>query len=157
MPERDTKAGSTPERETRMNDTLRATDKSCSPNTHRDFPRAARHGGIVLAALVLATLLLALASPISAKTARSPFLVEDIHPGNKCSEPDNLTNTNGTLLFAAADGSHGLEPWKSNGTAKSTGWVGNIAPGNAGSSPGEFVVVGKSVFVPADDGSTGVE
>jgi ELWxxDGT repeat protein len=61
------------------------------------------------------------------------------------------------LLFVAADGSHGLEPWKSNGTAKSTGWVGNVAPGNAGSNPGEFVVVGKFVFFPADDGSTGEE
>src|SRR5215211_4438663 len=118
-----------------MNDTLRATDTTRSPNPHCDFPRAARHGGIVLAALVLAALLLALASPISAQTARSPFLVENIKPGKTGSVPDGAVNFKGALFFAAADGKHGIELWRSDGTAKGTRLVEDIHLGTKSSEP----------------------
>src|SRR5262249_4080775 len=36
------------------------------------------------------------------------------------SDPCNLTNVNGTLFFAADDGVHGAELWKSDGTAAGT-------------------------------------
>jgi uncharacterized protein (TIGR03382 family) len=42
----------------------------------------------------------------------------------------------GALLFAANDGSSGLEPWLSDGTEAGTHIVADIAPGSASSSPG---------------------
>ena len=43
--------------------------------------------------------------------------------------PVSLTNVNGTLFFAANDGTHGDELWKSDGTAAGTVLVKDINPG----------------------------
>src|SRR5215218_3422086 len=141
-----------------MNDTLCATDTTRSPNPHRDFPRAARHGGIILAALVLAALLLALASPISAQTVRSPFLVENIKPGKIGSVPDGAVNFKGALFFSAADGKHGPELWRSDGTAKGTKLVEDIFPGRGSVSEVEDLAnVKNTLFFAADNGNYGNE
>ena len=42
---------------------------------------------------------------------------------------------NGTLFFAANDGMHGVELWKSDGTAAGTVLVKDINPGSGGSDP----------------------
>ena len=47
-------------------------------------------------------------------------MVKDIVPGSGGSALENLTNVNGTLYFAADDGTHGSELWKSDGTAAGT-------------------------------------
>src|SRR5207253_1263052 len=44
-------------------------------------------------------------------TASGTVLVGDINPGSASSSPSDLTNVNGTLFFAADDGSHGAELW----------------------------------------------
>jgi ELWxxDGT repeat protein len=44
------------------------------------------------------------------------------------SNPDGLTDVNGTLFFAADDGIHGREVWKSDGTATGTRLVADINP-----------------------------
>ena len=58
-------------------------------------------------------------------TAAGTVLVKDINPGSSSSYPGNLTNVNGTLFFAANDGT-GHELWKSDGTAAGTVLVKDI-------------------------------
>ena len=62
-------------------------------------------------------------------------LVKDIVPGQTSSNPNFLTNVNGTLFFVADDGLSGAELWKSGGTAIGTVRVKDINPGAAGSNP----------------------
>ena len=48
-------------------------------------------------------------------------------PGRRRLLPvSNLTNVNGTLFFTANDGTHGIELWKSDGTAAGTMMVKDI-------------------------------
>ena len=54
-------------------------------------------------------------------------------PAAASSYPGNLTNVNGTLFFAANDGTHGYELWKSDGTAAGTVLVKDINPGSGDS------------------------
>src|SRR5688572_22315687 len=49
--------------------------------------------------------------------AYGTVMIRDIFPGAGSSNPGNLTNLNGTLFFTADDGIHGIELWKSDGTA----------------------------------------
>ena len=52
---------------------------------------------------------------------------------------------------------HGLEPWRSDGTAAGTVRLGDIAPGRDASSPGPFTAVRNVVITGADDGGHGRE
>jgi RNA polymerase sigma factor (sigma-70 family) len=78
-------------------------------------------------------------------TAAGTRMVKDINPGRAGGFPNeefgNLVNVNGTLLFMADDGVHGLELWKSDGTEEGTVIVKDINPGPASSvewrRPGE--------------------
>ena len=56
-------------------------------------------------------------------------------PGTGSSYPSDLTNVNGTLFFAANDGTSGVELWKSDGTAAGTVLVKDIRPGPAARYP----------------------
>jgi ELWxxDGT repeat protein len=47
-------------------------------------------------------------------------MAKDLDPGLIGSNPQNLTNVNGTLYFTANDGAHGVGLWKSDGTAAGT-------------------------------------
>ncbi|REG31993.1 ELWxxDGT repeat protein [Archangium gephyra] len=62
----------------------------------------------------------------------------------------------GTLFFWADDDRHGLEPWKSDGTASSTVLVRDIIPTPASSNPHDFVAMGGSVFFTAEDSRNGL-
>jgi ELWxxDGT repeat protein len=68
-----------------------------------------------------------------------------------------LTAVDGLLLFAADDGEHGLEPWRSDGTAEGTRRVADISPGRDASTPGPFSLVGSTLLTGADDGEHGRE
>jgi ELWxxDGT repeat protein len=86
-------------------------------------------------------------------TAAGTTMVKDIYPGSSwvyhpdylfggqwnyepnSSIPGDLTNVNGTLFFAAQDGTHGFELWKSDGTTAGTTFVKDIFPGSIGSYP----------------------
>lgn len=69
--------------------------------------------------------------------------------------PSDLTNVGGTLFFAAADGVHGPELWKSDGTDAGTVMVKDIQPGLAGSAPGWLTNVNGTAYFAADDGTHG--
>ncbi|MEQ8667699.1 MAG: choice-of-anchor D domain-containing protein, partial [Pirellulales bacterium] len=77
--------------------------------------------------------------------------------GELSSFPRELTNVSGTLFFAANDGTHGSELWKSDGTSAGTTLVHDIRPGNFGSNPSDLVNVGGTVFFKANSGVNGDE
>jgi len=64
----------------------------------------------------------------------------------------------GRALFDADDGTHGVEPWATDGTPEGTYLVADINPGPSSSFPGEFSSCGneQALFV-ADDGVHGRE
>src|SRR5207247_222215 len=105
-------------------------------------------------------------------TAAGTTLVKDIYPGQSryynnyggwwyvpnSSNPQQLTNVNGTLFFVANDGTHGRELWKSDGTAAGTTLVKDIWSG--GGSIGylnTLTNVNGTLFFSARDGATGYE
>ena len=51
------------------------------------------------------------------------------------SDPGDLTNVNGTLFFTPTTARHGVELWKSDGTAAGTVLVKDINPGTDSSDP----------------------
>jgi ELWxxDGT repeat protein len=97
-------------------------------------------------------------------TTAGTSMVKDIYPGYfggsvypNSSNPRQLTNVNGTLYFAANDGTHGTELWKSDGTAAGTTLVSDINPGNGASYPQNLTNVNGELFFTANDGTTGAE
>src|SRR5207248_2166768 len=46
---------------------------------------------------------------------------------------------NRNVYFAAKDGKHGMEVWRSNGTVHGTGLFADLRPGPEGSNPSQFV------------------
>ena len=63
----------------------------------------------------------------------------------------------GRLIFAAADGAGGVEPWVSDGTPEGTGPLQDLYPGTPGSRPYNFVRMGDHVYFAANDGTHGLE
>ena len=61
------------------------------------------------------------------------------------------------LFFAANDGVHGWELWKTDGTATGTVLVRDIAPGPAFSRPESLTVAGGRLYFTATDGEHGLE
>jgi ELWxxDGT repeat protein len=81
-------------------------------------------------------------------------LLRDINPGPESSLSAGELNVSfaawrGWLYFPAYDGRHGVELWRSDGTAAGTGMVRDIAPGAASSQPGGFVATEGAVFFAA--------
>jgi ELWxxDGT repeat protein len=86
-------------------------------------------------------------------TAAGTVLVKDINPAMQRPYPGNpLTNLNGTLFFAADDGTHGNELWKSDGTAAGTVLVKDINATTPGSYPGDLTNVNGRLFFTANGG-----
>ncbi len=97
-------------------------------------------------------------------TADGTALVKDINPGAVGAFDAYfaaLRAVGNTVYFAADDGAHGFELWRTDGTADGTALVKDINPGEAGSlsssyDPGLTAVGGTAFFV-ADDGGHGRE
>jgi uncharacterized repeat protein (TIGR01451 family) len=64
---------------------------------------------------------------------------------------------NGTTLFQVDDGKHGMELWRTDGTAAGTSLVRDICPGVCSSLPQLMTVVGNELFFIATDGVHGTE
>jgi ELWxxDGT repeat protein len=123
--------------------------------------RSYRVAGSILGAVLAA----ASARPA---VAQSVFQVKDINPTGDAN-PSELTHVNGplfaagTLFFAANDGVHGVELWKTNGTEAATVLVKDIDGTPASSSPANLTRVSGGafsagrLFFTADDGVNGVE
>jgi len=106
-------------------------------------------------ALHMASLLAFLSS---AAVAQTPHLLKDINAGAPGSSPmDNADFLGTTMYFDANDTIHGMELWKSDGTAAGTVMVKDIVSGAAGSNIGGMKGVGSIMFFTADDGTTGSE
>lgn len=91
----------------------------------------------------------------------------DIRSGTDGANIKYLATIGGNLYFSADDGVHGVELWKSDGTAAGTGLVKDIFPGATGSSPG-FVTISSTtlssaavlndvLYFAANDGVNGAE
>jgi ELWxxDGT repeat protein len=101
------------------------------------------------------------ALPLSAQAYR----VKDINPGSGDGVEiyafeaidDEVVVVDGTLYFAADDGTNGQELWRSDGTEAGTVLVKDINPGPSSSSPRDLTRVGSVVFFRADDGGHGYE
>src|SRR5215208_5196710 len=70
------------------------------------------------------------------------------------SDPTNLFAAGDTLYFAATDGVHGQELWKSDGTAAGTVMVKDLLPGAAASDPTGFALLNGAVYFVAKPGAT---
>jgi ELWxxDGT repeat protein len=64
---------------------------------------------------------------------------------------------NGVSYFAADDGIHGTELWKSDGTASGTTMVKDVYPGNSSSNVHDITVSGNKIYFAANDGVHGLE
>jgi ELWxxDGT repeat protein len=89
-------------------------------------------------------------------------LVADILPGPTSSAEQFSVSmvpgeVDGIALFAATDGEHGLELWRSDGTAHGTWLVQDIATGPGSSSPTRIVPAGEQIFFLANDNRHGWE
>ncbi len=107
---------------------------------------------------------------ISDGTAIGTVLVQDLYAGSttdstsssttaNSSDPQLLTDVDGTLFFVANDGAAGMELWKSDGTAAGTVLVKDIAAGSTGAftDASSLIGIGDTLFFTADDGENGDE
>jgi ELWxxDGT repeat protein len=94
-------------------------------------------------------------------TAAGTTLVADINQGSNSSFRSDIgmpaTALNDLLLFAADDGVHGVELWKSDGSGAGTSMIMDIFPGRESSYPESFTVVAGTLYFVAENDMTGRE
>ena len=83
--------------------------------------------------------------------------IKNIFDGSQGSSPGSFAEVNGTMFFAADDGSTGRELWKTDGTPEGTTLVKDIDPGATGSNPSDLTNVNGTLFFTADNGANGKE
>ena len=96
---------------------------------------------------------------VSDGTSAGTTMLADIDPGNAgpyssrngfpASASGQLAALNGGLYFANDDPAHGVELWRSDGTAAGTGLFLDINPGAAGSFPGNMAVIDNTLYFSA--------
>jgi trimeric autotransporter adhesin len=88
--------------------------------------------------------------------SQTAILVKDIHTGVPDSDPQELINVNGTVFFAAIDGTNGTELRKSDGTTAGTVMVKDIHTSGS-SNPQHLVNVNGVVYFVANNNVNGYE
>jgi RNA polymerase sigma factor (sigma-70 family) len=91
-------------------------------------------------------------------TAAGTLLVKDISRGRKkgprlALDSEPMTAVNGTLYFAADDGAHGRQLWRSDGTEAGTRMLKLIASGGKDANPHCLTDVNGTLFFTAGDGT----
>jgi ELWxxDGT repeat protein len=94
---------------------------------------------------------------VSDGTTAGTLRISNIEAGSGWSEPDNLTDVNGTLYFTATTSAGGRELYKSGGTAATTVLVRAIASGAPSSDPRELLNLNGTLYFTANDGASGRE
>src|SRR5579884_159861 len=79
-------------------------------------------------------------------------LLADIYPGSASAYPNDLVVIGTETYFAANDGIHGTELWKSDGTA-----AGTVLVSSAVSNPQDLTNVNGQLFFSGYDGTHGTE
>jgi uncharacterized repeat protein (TIGR01451 family) len=100
-----------------------------------------RPGTRALPGLLAACFAAAYGSPALGQT---PYLLQNVWPGSP-------VLMDGVAYFAASDDAHGLELWRTDGTAAGTRLVADIIPGPVGSGPDELTVLNGTLFFAAYD------
>jgi ELWxxDGT repeat protein len=99
-------------------------------------------------------------------TAAGTHMVADIYPGSEpqfecplthSSAPHELTPIGNLLYFAAYEPDHGIELWRTDGSAAGTVLVKDINPGTNSSAPTGLTNVTGILLFSADDGVHGAE
>jgi ELWxxDGT repeat protein len=90
-------------------------------------------------------------------TAGGTVIVQLGTSGTVASNPSNMADDNGFLVFNAFDSAHGLELWQSDGTSAGTLLSADINPGTANGNPIYMTTVGSQVYFNANDGVHGQE
>lgn len=91
-------------------------------------------------------------------TAAGTIQVRDTKPGPLSSNPQIMSNLNGTLFFAADDdGTTGRELWQTNGAVSGARLVQDLNPGSASSNPAQMIVSGGQLLFTATKSSIGRE
>lgn len=110
-----------------------------------------------------APFLLVLAAMAAPAAAAGPYLITDLNTGRAITaEPAvrpglDSVELDGLLYFAADDGMHGLELWRTDGTSEGTELVIDICPGPCSSGPGRLTVFGDLIGFSATDDLHGHE
>lgn len=94
--------------------------------------------------------------------AAGPYLVADLNSTLEVSQPlldppFETVDLAGITYFAANDGIHGTELWRTDGSAVGTWLVADLCPGSCSSQPASFAADGASFFFAAQDGAYGRE
>lgn len=87
-------------------------------------------------------------------TSAGTWMVRDLCPGScgsaKWNSWDRLERVGEILFFAGDDGVHGVELWRTDGTASGTVLVADLVPGLASGRPSGFTRVGALLFFNAE-------
>jgi ELWxxDGT repeat protein len=93
--------------------------------------------------------------------AQAPTLLKNILSGAgngiEVNVRENFVQKNGTVFFAANEGTNGFELWKTDGTNAGTVIVKDINNGATSSQPSHFVNIAGTIFFTADNGANGFE
>lgn len=104
----------------------------------------------------LALFLLGVAVTATPAAAAGPYLIADLNTGRSVARepaaaPGGGVELDGFLYFAADDGLHGRELWRTDGTREGTELVSDICPGPCSSGPVSLTVFGNLIGFDATD------